>query len=171
LLLLFLIIYFQNYEYVSKYNDETEIVGTVIKITKKNDSVKLIIKAKEKLFATCYNCNFNYEIGSIIKLNGEFKEISENSNFNLFNYKKYLMSLGIYKNFVFTDYQYIDSSNNIIYTAYNKMNEKIENLKSSYFLKAMLLGDTSSFEEDIYANYKINGIVRRKKIELHKKKE
>ena len=159
ILSLFLVAYFLNYKYASKYENETEVMGTIIKISKNSENTKLIVKAKEKIIVTCYKCFIDYKIGDTVKFYGEFKEVNENSNFNLFNYKKYLMSLGIYKNFVFTNSKYIDSSNNIIYKTYNNLNTKIEKLKSSYFLKAMILGDTSSFDQNIYENYKINGII------------
>ncbi len=159
ILFLILIIYFKNYNYVSKYKNETEIVGIVIKISKNSDNVKLTVKGKEKIIANCYKCEFNYEVGSTVKLKGHFEEINENSNFNLFNYKKYLMSLKIYKNFIFNEFDYLGCSNNIIYKAYNKLNSKIGKLKSSYFMKAMILGDTSEFDDNIYESYKSNGIV------------
>lgn len=158
-LLIFLIVYISNYKYVSKYNDEKEVTGIVTKISKNGENVKLILDAKEKIIANCYQCEFNYEVGSTIRLKGSFNEINENSNFNLFDYKKYLMSLGIYKNFIFTDYEYLNSGNNIIYNTYNNLNTKIANLKTSYFLKSIILGDTSNFDENVYENYKTNGIV------------
>ncbi len=158
-LIVFLIIYFNNYSYKSKYSDEKEITGVVTKITKKDDNVKLIVEGKEKIIANCYQCTFDYNVGSIVKLNGYLQEVGENPNFNLFNYKKYFMSLGIYKNFIFNDSIYIDDSNNFIYKIYNSLNNKINKFKSNYFLKAMILGDISSFDDDIYENYRINGIV------------
>ena len=158
-LVIILVFYIKNYHYESKYSNEKEIIGTIIKIVKSGDNIRLTLDAKEKIIANCYKCEFNYDIGTIIKLKGYFKEITENSNFNLFNYKKYLMSLKIYKNFIFDEYEYINNSNNIIYTAYNKLNKKISSLKSNYFLKAMILGDQSNFDENIYENYKTNGII------------
>lgn len=158
-LIIFLIIYFNYYEYQSKYNDEEEIIGIVTKITVKDENVKLTVDGKEKIIANCYQCTFDYELGSTIKLKGFFQDINGNSNFNLFNYKKYLMSLGIYKNFVFSDVEYIENNNNFIYEIQNSFNKKIQQFKSNYFLKAMILGDTSNFDDDIYENYRINGIV------------
>lgn len=158
-LIIFLIFYFSKYEYISKYESETEIIGTITKISRNNENIRLIINAKEKVIASCYKCSFDYEVGSIVKLSGYFQEINENSNFNLFNYKKYLMSIGIYKSFVFNEIEYLENSNNVIYKAYNKLNTKIETLKSRHFLKAMTLGDTSDFDITTYENYKTNGIV------------
>lgn len=159
IIFIFILIYFNNYQYESKYSDEKEIIGVVTKVTNNLDNIKLIIEGKEKIIATCYKCEFNDKVGSIVKLKGEFQEIKENTNFNLFNYKKYLMSLGIHKSFVFNHYEYIKNSNNFIYKTYNKMNSKINGLKSNYFLKAMILGNTNEIDENIYENYKTNGII------------
>ncbi len=153
----FVFFYVKNYEYHSIYSDETTITGVVTKISKKEDNIKIIVDVKEKVLVSCYKCEFNYNVGDIIEFNGSFQDIKVNSNFNLFNYKKYLKSLKIYKNFVFKSYKYIGSSNSILYKAYNSLNKKIGSLKSGYFLKAMVLGDTILL--DNYENYKINGIV------------
>ena len=159
ILFLILIFSFKNYQYKSKYDDELEVTGIVTKITLKDGNIKIILKAKEKLLLTCYDCNFEYKVGDIVKFRGYFKEIEGSSNFNLFDYKKYLKSLKIYKNFIFEDYSYIRSSNNIIYKTYNILNSKISKLKSGYFLKGIILGDTSEFDSFNYESYKQNGIV------------
>ncbi len=158
LLLIFLIFYIKNYNYISKYSNQKEITGVVTKITKSSDSINIILDAKEKVLLTCFKCDFNYEVGSIVSFKGYFNEIKGSSNFNLFDYKKYLMSLKIYKNFIFTDYKYIKKSNKFIYKAYNILNDRINELKSKTFLKSMILGETSEYG-DIYEIYKLNGIV------------
>ena len=159
IILVLTIIYSFNYNYVSKYKDESEIIGAITKITKKNNNVQIILNAKEKILVTCYECDFNYKVGDIVKFVGAFKEVKNSTNFNLFDYKKYLMSLKIHKNFVFKEAIYIKNSGNIIYNSYNFFNDKISNLKSSYFLKAMILGNTNDFSESDYESYKKNGIV------------
>ena len=158
LLFIFLFVYLKNYHYISLYNDEKEIIGIVTKIEKKDDNVKIILKAKEKILLNCYSCKFGYKIGSIVKFKGYFQDVVGRSNFNIFDYKNYLLSMKIYKNFIFNECEYIKDSNNIIYDAYNNLTTKIERLKSSYFLKAMILGNTQEFG-DIYESYKTNGIV------------
>lgn len=77
----------------------------------------------------------------------------------MFNYKKYLLSKKISKNFIVQEFQYLKTSNNIAYKTYNILEKRITNLKSAAFLKAMVLGDTSFIENDTYEIYKINGIV------------
>ena len=157
ILLIFTYFYVKNYHYESVYTNETKITGVISKITKKDNNVKIILNSKEKVLVSCFDCDFNYNVGDEIEFFGYFQDISVNANFNLFNYEKYLKSLKIYKNFIFTNHKYIKSSNNILTKTYNNLNKKIESYKSSYFLKAMILGDTTNL--DNYDNYKINGIV------------
>ena len=154
IILVLVIIYSLNYDYVSKYDSEKEIIGTIIKITEKNNNVQYIIKAEEKLLVTCYDCKNTYKVGDIVRFNGYFQEVKSNSNFNLFDYNKYLKSLKIYKSFVFKESIYIENSNSFIYNSYNFLNDKISNLKSSYFLKAMILGNTNDFSESDYESYR-----------------
>ena len=154
-----LIVNFIYFKPKSYYNNEKIITGIVLKKTIKDDKVSLVIKGKEKIKVSCYKCTFLGMIGDTIEFVGEFKDISENTNFNLFNYKYYLYSEKIYKNFVFKNYEVKTKSNKIVYNTYNKIEERINKFKASSFTKAMILGDTSTFEDEVMANYKINGIV------------
>lgn len=154
-----LIVNFVCFKPKSYYDNEKIITGIVLKKTVKDDKVSLVIKGKEKVKVSCYKCTFLGMIGDTIEFVGEFKDISGNTNFNLFNYKYYLYSEKIYKNFVFKSYEVKTKSNKIVYNTYNKIEERINKFKASSFTKAMILGDTSTFEDEIMENYKINGIV------------
>ena len=154
-----LIVNFVYFKPKSYYDNEKIITGIVLKKTVKDDKVSLVIKGKEKVKVSCYKCTFLGMIGDTIEFVGEFKDISGNTNFNLFNYKYYLYSEKIYKNFVFKSYEVKTKSNKIVYNTYNKIEERINKFKASSFTKAMILGDTSTFEDEIVENYKINGIV------------
>ena len=154
-----LIVNFVYFKPKSYYDNEKIITGIVLKETVKDDKVSLVIKGKEKVKVSCYKCTFLGMIGDTIEFVGEFKDISGNTNFNLFNYKYYLYSEKIYKNFVFKSYEVKTKSNKIVYNTYNKIEERINKFKASSFTKAMILGDTSTFEDEIVENYKINGIV------------
>lgn len=154
-----LIVNFVCFKPKSYYDNEKIITGIVLKKTVKDDKVSLVIKGKEKVKVSCYKCTFLGMIGDTIEFVGEFKDISGNTNFNLFNYKYYLYSEKIYKNFVFKSYEVKTKSNKIVYNTYNKIEERINKFKASSFIKAMILGDTSTFEDEIMENYKINGIV------------
>lgn len=154
-----LIVNFVCFKPKSYYDNEKIITGIVLKKTVKEDKVSLVIKGKEKVKVSCYKCTFLGMIGDTIEFVGEFKNISGNTNFNLFNYKYYLYSEKIYKNFVFKSYEVKTKSNKIVYNTYNKIEERINKFKASSFTKAMILGDTSTFEDEIMENYKINGIV------------
>ena len=102
IIFVFLLIYSLNYSHESKYTNESEITGIIIEKKVKENNVTLVIKGLEKVQANCYECDVIYKIGDIVNLKGYFKEIKGNTNFNLFNYKNYLLSKNIYKNFIFT---------------------------------------------------------------------
>lgn len=159
IIVVLLIVNFVCFKPKSYYDNEKIITGIVLKKTVKDDKVSLVIKGKEKVRVSCYKCTFLGMIGDTIEFVGEFKDISGNTNFNLFNYKYYLYSEKIYKNFVFKSYEVKTKSNKIVYNTYNKIEERINKFKTSSFTKAMILGDTSTFEDEIMENYKINGIV------------
>ncbi len=159
IIIIFTYIYVKNYKLESFYTNETKVIGIVEKVKIKDGNVTLFIKAKEKILAQCYECTFLYKVGDQVALDGYFKEIVVNNNFYLFDYKEYLLSLKITKNFIFKEVEFINSSNNIITKTYNILSNRISNLKSSDFLKAMVLGDTSLFSDEINESYKKNGIV------------
>ena len=88
----------------------------------------------------------------------DIEAINKINEIDDFNFEKTKVNEEL-KNFIFRDLTYINSKNGIIYKTYNFLEKRIELLKSSSFLKAMILGNTSSFEDSIYETYKINGIV------------
>lgn len=159
IIVVLLIVNFVYFKPKSYYDNEKIITGIVLKKTFKDDKVSLVIKGKEKVKVSCYKCTFLGRIGDTIEFVGEFKDISGNTNFNLFNYKYYLYSEKIYKNFVFKNYEVKTKSNKIVYNTYNMIEERINKFKASSFTRAMILGDTNTFEDEIMENYKINGIV------------
>ena len=90
-ILIYLIIILKNEIYFSKYESENELIGIVTKITEKENYIKIELNAKEKILCT-YKGNINLKLGMKIKVNGSLEKIKENTNFNLFNYKKYMLS-------------------------------------------------------------------------------
>ena len=89
-----------NNIYKTKYNiNETTITGYInnIKVTDTKTEIELI--GKEKVLVNYYDTNLNLKLGDYIKIEGIFKIPSINTNFNLFNYNKYLKSKNIYYTF------------------------------------------------------------------------
>ena len=89
------------YAFIYISNDKIEIrnedviVGKIINIRKSDNKLSYEIKNKEKILVNYYNGDLNFKLGDTIKVFGKYKEIEENSVFNLFNYKKYLLSKNI----------------------------------------------------------------------------
>ncbi|MBR4671855.1 MAG: DNA internalization-related competence protein ComEC/Rec2 [Bacilli bacterium] len=95
----------------------------------------------------------NIEVGDILKINGTLEEYSKNTNFNLFNYKKYQNIRGIFYKLNINKYQVIDKSSNIVLTIKRIIKNRISSLKSKNYLESFILGDKSYIsknQKDIY---------------------
>ena len=113
-ILIYLIIILKNEIYFSKYESENELIGIVVKITEKENYTKIELKAKEKILCT-YKGNINLKLGIKIKVKGSLEKIKENTNFNLFNYKKYMLSKKIKWIFKIDNYEIINSKISLKY--------------------------------------------------------
>ena len=140
-----------HFNYKSIYKGKSIIIGTVISI--KDNS--FIIKNKEKILVK-YNDNLNIKIGDILKIEGTSKLPNKNTIFNLFNYRKYLLSKNIYYIFNAKKITKIKENKNIIYILKNIINKRLNRINNSY-LNTLIIGD-NILEKDIYNTYKINGI-------------
>ena len=159
---------FINYNkiYKSKYSGlETSFFGFVTKINIDGNKLSLEIVEKEKLIVNYYIKTQeekeyiinNYKVGNYIKVNGTMKNPSINTNFNTFNYKKYLLSKKI---FWIIDCNNIEIINhkNLIYSIKNLFIKRINGLKSGNYIK-MFIFAINDLDEDIYNNYKQNGVI------------
>ena len=87
IILLFSVLYITYYRINNKKyieNNKTSIIG-IVRSVKDN---KIVINNYQVICKDKTNIN----IGSTIKVNGRVKKPSSNTNFNLFNYKNYLLS-------------------------------------------------------------------------------
>lgn len=155
-ILVYLIIILKNEIYFSKYESENELIGIVTKITEKENYTKIELKAKEKILCT-YKGNINLKLGMKIKVNGSLEKIKENTNFNLFNYKKYMLSKKIKWIFKINNYEIINSKISLKYKIKNYIINKIEKSKNKDYLKLFILGN-NELDEDIKTNYQLLGV-------------
>ena len=132
------------------------INGTIIDINKKDGYTDLIVKAKDKIKVT-YLGTDSLAIGDIISFNCLLELPSNNTIFNLFNYKKYLLSNRIYYVTTIKDLKLEKHNNFIIYKVKNYIYSRVDNLKSSSYLKAFILGDKTTLNTDIKEIYSLNG--------------
>ena len=99
-----------------------------------------------------------YSINDLISINGSLIVPSNNTIPNTFNYNKYLK----YRNIDFIlnidNFNLKEKNKNIFYLVKNKIYRRIETIDSNSYLYAFILGESSYIEDDIYNNYKVNGI-------------
>ena len=93
-LLLFSYLYTNYYSFKSKYNaKDTTFIGTVKSYKMKEDNLIVTLKGKEDIIVY-YNYNslvFNsLNIGDKLKIKGELSKPKASTNFNTFDYQKYL---------------------------------------------------------------------------------
>lgn len=104
-----------------------------------------------------YTDTSKYILGNKVKCEGIISLPPTNTNFNLFNYQKYLASQKIY--YVMKgECQQLKSDVPVIYKIKNYLINRAEKLKSSRYIKAFILGITDDIDDDTYENYRINGI-------------
>ena len=147
-------------KYESKYNiNDNNITGIITNIKIKEDYYTLTIKGKEKIIAY-YNENIDLSLGDRVLLKGQLYYPTNNTIPNTFNYKKYLNNHDIYFMMKASEIKVINKNNNIFYTIKEKIFNKISKYKkSSDSLKAFVIGDTSSLDEETYYNYQKNGVI------------
>ena len=160
LIILFIILYIyifnKNLIYKTHYEiGKNTIYGTIIDI-KINEKTEITLKSKDKIKVFFYE-KLYYKIGDYVKIEGILEIPSNNTVFNLFNYKKYLLSEDIYFICEGESIELIEHSNNIIYKIKNSIYDRIDNLKSKEYLKTFILADKSGLE-DIETIYQENGI-------------
>lgn len=159
--LIITIIYTKYYPFKSVFNNnDTEFIGIVEDYIIKDNQIKISLKSKERIIVTykytgkVFN---NLSYGDKIKVTGVLKEPSTNNIFNNFNYKKYLYNKKIYYIIEASKIDKTQNNNNHIYTIKNLLYTRINSLKSSNYIKALLFGD-NKLDKEIKTSYQINGI-------------
>ena len=144
-----------NSDRKSKY--ELSCMDFIIKVTKINyKENKVVIEGfgKEKLLIN-YEGDFNYKLGDKVSIKGTLKEPSSNTNFNLYSYKKYLLSKRIFLVLDAKKIELIEKNRNVLYEIKNKIHNR---LLGSAYLNAFILGDNSYIDDNVKKSYRINGI-------------
>lgn len=104
-----------------------------------------------------YTDTSNLSLGMKVTCTGTVDLPSVNTNFNLFNYRNFLKSRGI-TYLMDGNCDVLKKTTSLIYKIKNMMLSRIDNLKSSRYIKAFILGMTDDIEDNINENYRINGI-------------
>lgn len=155
------LLFLNLYNFKSKYKEEDNIfIGVVTKYELKDNKLVLEIKAKEKLIINYKYGNKifnNLSYGDKIKVKGTLKEPSILNIPNTFNYKKYLYNKKIYYIVEAETIDKLENNKNYFYTIKNILYKRINNLKSSSYIKTLLLGD-NTISSEVNNSYRTNGI-------------
>jgi len=144
-------------KYDTKYNDTSNIIGTIIKVSEKENKVSYIIKNNEKILVEFYYYDNKptYVVGDQIKVSGERKIINNPTIPNTFNYKNYLYNKKIYLVIKANDISLIKKNSNILN---NIKDIFIKRINNNSYLQLFIMGDKSYLDNDIYNEYKNIGI-------------
>ena len=144
----------------SVYDENVNTIEGYVK-DYKISSDKLIIYIKDKEDLVVYSDKIlNISYGDIIKVNGYLKKPSNNTNFNLFNYKKYLLSRKI-KYIVYSDdIKVVKKTNNIFFILKNKILNQINKCsKSKSYIKTFIFADKNDIDMDKFQKLGISHLM------------
>ena len=146
---------------------ETIISGYINSIYSDGNQIKIILKTKEKVKVNYYAKTKqeleaiikNYQIGDWIKVSGTLTKPKDNSLFNLFNYRHYLLSQKVYWLFKGQEITKLDYQPNPLYLIKRKIVNRVNSInKSSPYLKTYLFSETNDINNDVLTSYQANGL-------------
>lgn len=159
--LIITILYTKCYHFKSVFDlNDTEFTGIVEDYIVKDNKIKISLKSKERIIVIYKynNQKFNkLSYGDKVRIVGVLNVPSTNKIFNNFNYKEYLYNKRIYYIVEASKIDKIENNNNYIYTIKNLLYNRINHLKSSRYIKALLFGD-NKLDKEIKSSYQVNGI-------------
>ena len=134
--------------------------GTIYDKRVEDNILTLYIKAKEKLIIKYERDNLKIDslsYGDKVLVKGVLEKPQVNSIPNTFNYKEYLYNKRIYYIVRATSINKISYNHNYLYTIKNIIEKKADTLKSSKYIKTLLIGD-NRIDKDVMKSYRDNGI-------------
>lgn len=152
-----------NEDYKSIYNINDTKFNMVVKDYEYKDGyVSLILCNKECIVGNYYYDNvsdINYiKYGSNVLVEGILEVPSSNTIPNQFNYKKYLYTKDIYYVIKISKIKLISNEVNILYDIRNYINDRIDNIDKTGYMKAFILGVKDNIDSDQYSNYQTIGV-------------
>ena len=101
---------------------------------------------------------FNYELNDKVIVIGEISLPKNNTIPNVFNYKKYLNNKGVKYIISISEIKLKKKNKNIFYSLKNYVINRINKINNNDYLYAFILGKSAYLDDEIYNNYKTNGI-------------
>lgn len=147
--------------------NEKEICGRIDDFVSYDNKVTIEIKAKEKIIGYYHFKDLNtknyfdnyYHLGDEVCVYGNLERPSGNTIFNLFNYRKYLLSKKIHFLVNVDKIEKISDNTSFIFTIKNKIRDKISNFKySKSYLFTFILGDSRHLSDNIMKTYRSIGV-------------
>ena len=162
ILILFTAIYsfiiLKNNIYLTKYSTDSKSITGIVTNIKYKDTMNIIevrTSILDKVLVYDYD-KVNINLGYKVKVEGTIDMPNNNSNFYLFNYRKYLLSLNTHL-IMKLDRLWILNKGNIFYKAKRSIISRINKIDNPY-LNTFILGDNSKLEDNILSSYQVNGI-------------
>ena len=146
------------YSKKSIYSNETKVYGYIKSYKVVNDYVTFYLSSKEDLVCAYKSSSFNYNLGDYVLLEGSLELPSNNTIFNLFNYKKYLKYEGINYIFNVSSITKLKDNKNILYGVKNYIMKKINSNINKNYLYTFILGNDDFIDDDVKESYRVNGI-------------
>ena len=146
------------YSKKSIYSNETKVYGYIKSYKVVNDYVTFYLSSKEDLVCAYKSSSFNYNLGDYVLLEGSLELPSNNTIFNLFNYKKYLKYEGINYIFNVSSITKLKDNKNILYGVKNYIMKKINSNINKNYLYTFILGNDDFIDDDVIESYRVNGI-------------
>ena len=149
----------------SIYNiNTTKIEGYITSYNITDNKLTLILKAKENIIVNYYfkndkeKKNFNFFYGDTIQTIGKMNIPKENSNFNTFNYRKYLLTKKINYVFEASSIKIKRKNTSYLYKLKNNIINRIEKISTSNYIKTFIIGDKKEIGNDIFSSYQFLGV-------------
>ena len=149
----------------SKYKNETTFKIKIINFKIDGNLLNIQGKGKENIIINYYiktkkekdKLTRILKLGDIVEVKGVLQKLKNNSNFYLFNYKKYLLSKKIKWIIKADKIKFIKHNTNILYIIKNKIVNRIESIKNNDYIYLFILGQ-NNLDSEIRNSYSKNGI-------------
>ena len=149
------IIFYKN----SNYEKESLVEGKIVYIDEsKKDRVVFDIKGDYKYRCFLYNKKLEYKLGDKVKVYGLVYTPNDNTNFNTFNYRKYLLSKNIKYVISVQRISLKKRNKNIIYKLKTNVINYLNKFKRNDYMQAFILGETTYISDEINEAYQKLGI-------------
>ena len=140
-----------------EYKNRYKVKVLTVNDFNKYQSTQIYIEVKKDI---------QFEYGNKVRLQGEFRKGSEQRNTGGFDYQLYLKSINIYGTLKVENYQKISSDNvseikksiNKIKLTITKNIEKVLKKEEAQIVKGLILGDTTTLEEELKEKFQIANI-------------